>query len=151
MKPERTFRDAPPSREAVTISRTCPDRVEVKTLITSGMTAPASVPQVMIVESFHHMEPSPSPGMSRYDTRYVSAIETNEVSQTRVVSGASKFIASASPYLAFAISSFSQYEPTDAMTIMMRIAKIQTRSCTCTTGLATARRMKLMSATPVTP
>ena len=37
------------------------------------------------------------------------------------------------------------------MIIMMRMAKIQTRSCTCTVGLGTASRMNEMSATPVTP
>ena len=37
------------------------------------------------------------------------------------------------------------------MTIMMRIAKIQTRSFTCVAGFTMASRMKLMSATPVTP
>jgi hypothetical protein len=41
------------------------DSVEVKTLTSSGMIAPASVPQVMMVESFHHSVPSPSVGMSR--------------------------------------------------------------------------------------
>ena len=52
--------DAPPSRDAVTTSLTCFDSVEVKTLITSGMMAPASVPQVMMVESFHQSESSPT-------------------------------------------------------------------------------------------
>ena len=33
---------------------TWPDSVEVKTFTSSGMMAPASVPQVMIVDSFHH-------------------------------------------------------------------------------------------------
>ncbi len=59
MKPERMLSEAPPSREAVTTSRTCPDSVEVKTLTSSGMSAPASVPQLMMVESFHHSEVSP--------------------------------------------------------------------------------------------
>ena len=45
--------DAPPSREAVTTSCTCAECVEVKTFTNSGMIAPASVPQVMMVESFH--------------------------------------------------------------------------------------------------
>jgi hypothetical protein len=35
--------------------------------------------------------------------------------------------------------------------IITRMAKIQTSSWTCTVGLATASRMKVMSATPVTP
>src|SRR4051794_19901911 len=59
MKPERMLSDAPPSREAVTTSRTWRDSVDVKTFTSSGMIAPASVPQVMIDESFHHIEPSP--------------------------------------------------------------------------------------------
>jgi hypothetical protein len=54
------FSDAPPSRDEVTTSRTCADSVEVKTFTSSGMIAPASVPQVMIVDSFHHSVPSPS-------------------------------------------------------------------------------------------
>ena len=37
------------------------------------------------------------------------------------------------------------------MTIMTRIAKIQTSSWTCTSGWWTARRMNEISATPVTP
>ena len=53
------FSDAPPSREDVTISRTWREWVEVKTLTSSGMMAPASVPQVMTLESFHHSVVSP--------------------------------------------------------------------------------------------
>ena len=45
--------DAPPSRDEVTTSRTCRDSVEVKTFTSSGMIAPASVPQEMTVESCH--------------------------------------------------------------------------------------------------
>src|SRR5438045_887583 len=45
MSPESTLSEAPPSREAVTTSRTCADSVEVKTFTSSGITAPASVPQ----------------------------------------------------------------------------------------------------------
>ena len=51
--------EAPPSRDAVTTSRTWPDSVEVNTLTNSGMMAPARVPQVMIVESCHHSVVSP--------------------------------------------------------------------------------------------
>src|SRR6266576_1008669 len=88
--------DAPPSRDAVTTSRTWRDSVEVKTFTNSGMMAPASVPQVMIVESFHHIEASPpSVGMSRYETAYVTPTDRIEVIQTRDVSGASKFMVSA--------------------------------------------------------
>ena len=34
---------------------------------------------------------------------------------------------------------------------MMRMTKIHTRSWTCTSSLGTASRMKVISATPVTP
>src|SRR3954469_12371964 len=97
VRPDRMFSDGPPSREAVTTSRTCFDSVDVKTLTTSGMIAPASVPQVMMVDSFHQSVSSrrPSRGMRRYDTMYVITTDTIDVSQTSWVSGFSKFILSA--------------------------------------------------------
>src|SRR2546430_10171362 len=77
-------RDAPPSSAEVTTSLTCRDSVEVNTFTSSGMMAPASVPQEMIVASFHHCEASPPrTGMITEETTYVSAIETTEVIQTR--------------------------------------------------------------------
>ena len=108
VSPERTFSEAPPSREAVTTSRTWRDSVDVKTFTSSGMMAPASVPHVMMAPSFHQSVPSPSSGIRRYDTTNVIATETNDVIQTRDVSGASKFILSASRYFAFAIASLIQ-------------------------------------------
>src|SRR5512143_209906 len=90
--------DAPPSREAVTTSPTWPEFVDVKIFTSSGMIAPASVPHVMIVESFHQSVPSPNAGISRYERRYVIAMETNEVSQMREVSGCSKLNLADSPY-----------------------------------------------------
>ena len=53
--------------------------------------------------------------------------------------------------LAFASASLTRYETPEAITITMRITKIQTSSWTCTTGLDTASRMNEISATPVTP
>src|SRR5579863_6573920 len=88
-RPERMFSDAPPSREDVTTSLTCAECMEVKTFTSSGMIAPASVPQVMMLDSFHHMVPSPSSGIIREETRYVNANEIIEVSHTSEVSGAS--------------------------------------------------------------
>src|SRR5918997_4947437 len=89
-KPERMFSDAPPSREELTTSRTCRDSVDVKTLTNSGMIAPASVPQVITVESCHHRsELPPSSGTIRYESTYVSTTETIEVSHTSCVSGVS--------------------------------------------------------------
>src|SRR5262245_32804237 len=109
MKPERTVSDAPPSREAVTTSFTWRDSVEVKTLTNSGMIAPARVPQVMMVESFHHSVVSPARvGISSLEIRYVRPMETIEVSQTSVVSGASKLNLSAFLYLAEAIAPLIQ-------------------------------------------
>jgi len=43
----------------------------------------------MTEESFHHRLPSPRSGISMYEAAYVSAIETNDVSQTSRVRGAS--------------------------------------------------------------
>src|SRR5437588_825914 len=87
-KPDKMFSDAPPSREDFTTSCTCRDPVEVKTLTSSGMTAPANVPQEMMVASFHQSVVSPlKDGIIRNETTYVSAIEKIEVSQTSVVSG----------------------------------------------------------------
>ena len=148
------FSEAPPSREEVTTSRTCADSVEVKTFTTSGMMAPARVPQVMMVESFHHKVPSPAGprlGISSVETRYVMPTETREVTQTSWVRGFSKFILSAVPKRALTAASLIRKDRPLATIIMMRIMKIHTSSCTCTLGSLTASRMKVMSATPVTP
>ena len=67
-RPESTLSDAPPSRLDVTTSRTWLDSVEVKTLTNSGMMAPASVPHVMTLASFHQSVPSPRVGIRKYDT-----------------------------------------------------------------------------------
>src|SRR5262252_8559051 len=81
-------REGPPSRAEVTTSRTWPDSVEVKILTSSGMIAPASVPQVMTVESFHQSVPSPRSRMSSQDAKYVSSTETIDVSHTNDERGA---------------------------------------------------------------
>src|SRR5262245_13962464 len=52
--PERIVSDAPPSRDAVTISWTCLLCELVKTFVNSGINTAASVPQLMIVASCHH-------------------------------------------------------------------------------------------------
>ena len=53
--------------------------------------------------------------------------------------------------MALAIASLMKYDSAEAMTIMMRMAKIQTSSWTWTDGSVTASRMNEISATPVTP
>src|SRR6476620_4307808 len=64
--PDRMFSDAPPSCDEVTTSLTCADSVDVNTFTNSGMMAPARVPQVITVDSFHQRLPSPSAGISTY-------------------------------------------------------------------------------------
>src|SRR6185369_15943190 len=100
--------DGPPSLDAVTTSRTWPELTEVKTLTSSGMIAPASVPHEMIADSFHHRPngrvESPVP-IRKYEVTNVSTTETIEVSHTSTVSGCSKSILSAIAYLALVIAS----------------------------------------------
>src|SRR5215472_7640388 len=96
--PERMFSDAPPSSEEVTTSRTWREPIRVNTFTSSGMMAPARVPQEMIMASFHHKLPSPpSSGMMSFDTTKVRMMDTNEVIHTSEVSGVSKFMWSELP------------------------------------------------------
>src|ERR1700748_270712 len=99
--------DGPPSSDEVTTSFTCAESTEVKTFTSSGITAPASVPQEMITESCHHRSVLPCRlGIISLETIKVRIIETKEVIQTREVSGTSKFMVSELPYLPLAIASF---------------------------------------------
>src|SRR5262245_24593509 len=108
-RPDRIFSDAPPSRDEVTTSRTCRDSVDVKIFTNSGIIAPARVPHVIIAESFHQSDPSPPrSGIRTRETTNVRTTETMDVSQTREVSGASKFILSAFSYFAFATALFTK-------------------------------------------
>ena len=66
VRPERILSDAPPSRDDATTSFTCCEFVDVKIFTSSGMIAPASVPHVMIVASFHHSVPSPRSRISSH-------------------------------------------------------------------------------------
>src|SRR4029077_2744070 len=110
-RPERMLRDAPPSRDDVTTSFTCRDCMEVKTFTSSGITAPASVPQVITSESFHQRLGSPPRvGIISLDTTNVSAMETIDVSHTSMVRGASKSILSALAYRALVMAAFRKYE-----------------------------------------
>src|SRR5215472_9227658 len=103
--------EGPPSSEEVTTSRTCRESIEVKTLTSSGMIAPARVPQEMMQASFHHSEVSPpSSGMISLETTKVRMMETKDVIQTSEVSGVSKFMSSALPKRALAQASLTKYE-----------------------------------------
>src|SRR5437870_11018273 len=95
-KPDRMFSEAPPCLEQFVTSRTCLQLVLTKTLVNSGITAPAIVPQLMIVESTHHSAgcavpvasvKSPSSSLLAMN---VMPMDTAEVIHTRCVSGASK-------------------------------------------------------------
>ena len=67
--PDRMLSEAPPSRDEVTTSLTCPECVDVKIFTNSGMIAPASVPHVITDDSCHHSdELPPSVGISAYDS-----------------------------------------------------------------------------------
>src|SRR5437660_1308398 len=151
MRPDKMLSEAPPSREEVTTSLTWLDSVDVKILTSSGMIAPASVPHVMTVESFHHSVPSPRSLTRTHEARYVIATDTNDVSHTSRVSGASKFMRATPAYWARTQASLIRYDAPLATIMSTRIKKIQTRSWTCTAGSRTASRMNEMSATPVTP
>ena len=78
-------------------------------------------------------------------------METNEVIQTSEVSGASKLISSALRKRALAITPLMKYAAALAINMITRMTKIHTSNCTCTVGSFTASKMKVMSATPVTP
>src|SRR4051812_37241642 len=95
-KPDRMFNEAPPCLEQLVTSRTCLELVLTNTLVNSGINAPATVPQLIITESTHHNSgvgvpaeslKSPSNNLLAMN---VTAIETNDVNQTRWVNGASK-------------------------------------------------------------
>src|SRR5215471_6816672 len=103
------LREGPPSSDEVTISLTWRESMEVKTLTSSGMMAPASVPQEMMLASFHHNVESPAKlGIISQETTKVRIMETKEVTQTNEVKGASKFMSSALPYRALAQASLTK-------------------------------------------
>src|SRR3954453_21268315 len=98
VRPLRMLSDAPPSRLVLTTSRTCREWTDVKNVVSSGISAPASVPHEMIDASFHHSVPVPKSRIITHDARNVIAIEMIDVSQTRFVSGFSKSISFACSY-----------------------------------------------------
>ena len=78
--------------------------------------------------------------------------DNTEVNMTSVVNGCSKFIFSALACVAFQYAELIRYETKLVTTIITRIAKIHTSSCTWFAALpAAANKMNVMSATPVTP
>src|SRR5437870_13904509 len=91
--PERMFKEAPPCLEQLVTSRTCLELVLTNTLVNSGINAPATVPQLMIIDSTHQRarwavpEASLKSPSSTLLAMKVIMMETAEVIQTRWVSG----------------------------------------------------------------
>src|SRR5580658_5206835 len=95
-KPDRMLSEAPPCLEQLVTSLTWRELVLTKTLVNSGITAPAMVPQLMMTDNTHHKSvcatPAPSlksPSNSLLATK-VTAMDTAEVIHTKWVKGASK-------------------------------------------------------------
>src|SRR6266850_403581 len=92
--PDRMLSDAQPCLEQLVTSRTCRELVLTKTFVNSGITAPATVPQLIMTESTHQRSgcgPASvvkSPNSSLLATNVI-AMDTADVSQTKCVSGAS--------------------------------------------------------------
>src|SRR5215471_18830560 len=93
-KPDRMFSEAPPCLEQFVTSRTWRELVLTNTLVNSGITAPATVPQLIMTDSTHQREGCAmplasvkSPSNSLLATK-VMRMDTAEVIQTRCVSGA---------------------------------------------------------------
>src|ERR1041385_5208962 len=113
-KPDRMFRDAPPCLEQLVTSRTCRELVLVKILVNSGISAPATVPQLIMQESTHQKSGWATPEASLKSPRRillatnVTPIDTAEVSHTRCVSGASKSKSFLPPNMALLTASLTK-------------------------------------------
>src|SRR5436190_1088083 len=87
--PDKIFKEAPPCLEQLVTSRTCLELVLTNTFVNSGISAPATVPQLIIIERTHHSAgcatPFPSlksPSSNLLATK-VTRIETADVIHTR--------------------------------------------------------------------
>src|ERR1041385_7061943 len=113
-KPERIFKEAPPCFEQFVTSLTWREVVLTNTLVNSGISAPATVPQLIIAESTHHNAGCGTPASSLKSpsstllATKVIMMETAEVIQTRWVKGASKSKSFFPPNLALLIPSFTK-------------------------------------------
>src|SRR6476659_8166779 len=93
--PDRIVKDAPPSRDAVTISWTCLEWELVKTLVNSGMSTAARVPQLMMVASCHQrlgsdMPPTFRSLISSQLMKYDVEMHRMDAIQISLVNGCSK-------------------------------------------------------------
>src|ERR1700743_1059941 len=62
--PDRMFSDAPPCLEQLVTSRTCLEFVLTNTFVNSGITAPATVPQLIITDNTHQKSGCATPDAS---------------------------------------------------------------------------------------
>ncbi len=131
--PERMVSEAPPSRVAVTISCTCFEWELVKTLVNSGISTAASVPQLMIVASCHHSSvytvlPTVRSLISSQLIRKDVEMHKIEAIQISRVSGVSKLNSLTPRYWLSEIAWLMKYDTPDMKSIRNRMAKIQTIS-----------------------
>src|SRR3954465_5724184 len=88
-KPDKMFNEAPPWFEQFVTSRTWREVVLTNTLVNSGINAPATVPQLMIIESTHQRSGWAIPLASLKSpsrtllARKVTPIDTADVIHTR--------------------------------------------------------------------
>src|SRR5690349_19051166 len=148
--PERIVRDGPPSRDAVTISWTCLECELVKTLVNSGMSTAARVPQLIMVASCHQswrVVVSGTPGTVMLSPLMSSQLMKNDVLmqrmeaiQMRRVRGSSKLNSVFPLYCFSEIAWLTKYDTPDMKSIRKRIAKIHTISLAwrsaCSRGMA---------------
>src|SRR4051812_48052378 len=131
--PDRIVSDAPPSREAVTISFTCLEWELVKILVNSGMSTAASVPQLMMVASCHQrlgkfVPPTFRSAMSSQLMKYDVEMHRIDAIQMRRVKGSSKLNSFLPRYCPSEIAWLTKYDTPDMKSIRKRMAKIQTMS-----------------------
>src|SRR5262245_29661176 len=155
-RPDRIVSDAPPSREAVTISWTCLEWELVKILVNSGMSTAASVPKPMMVASCHQrwgytVVPTLRSRISSQLMKYDVLMHKSDAIQMRRVSGCSKLNSLSPAYCFSEIAWLMKYDTPDMKSIRKRIAKIHTMSLAWMSMSATARVMNAIKATPVTP
>src|SRR5271157_3137744 len=137
-KPDRMFSEAPPCLEQMVTSLTCCELVLVKTLVNSGITAPAMVPQEMMADRTHQRLGS-MPGCLASSSQLaprVTAMETSEVIQTRWVSGSSKSKSFFPVYFTRVMASFKRYEASEVTIMRARMVNSQMMRVAHTEGLA---------------
>src|SRR5258708_1398754 len=124
--PERIVSDAPPSRDAVTISWTCLECELGKILVNSGISTAGRVPQLMMVASCHQRLGCPADRslMSSQLMPYDVVMHRMEAIQIRRVSGSSKLISLSPAYFFSEIAWLMKYDTPDMKSIKKRIATV---------------------------